>query len=417
MKKCIQCVLFFAIILWITPSLGQNLDYTGNPDRSFLTARELAFNGKRDQARDTLNQILVKYPDYVDVRGLLASTLSWDGRYEEARKQFNRITSRERHNKEVWIAAIKNEMYGEEYYLALGLANKALLNLTNDRDLLELRGLALKNIHGKGNKPRFKNVVDSVNVLNHGDTEIKSYKNKIGIESSFEIFDAFYDPMFYTSLEYSRETGIGLVLPRINYSNRFNTNGLQYEIDFYPKFSKSFYGYLNYGYSNATTYPNHRAGIELFANLTKSLEVSLGMRYLEFDAGNATIFTGSISLYKGNYYFSLRPYVTPKTQGNLSLAGDLIARKYFKDGENYVGIRGGMGYSPELRQLKDGDMILAETVLFLESERLRFEYQFTGQSNLNLYRVNIGVNRQELVFATGNFFWAFSAGISYQMKF
>jgi YaiO family outer membrane protein len=247
--------------------------------------------------------------------------------------------------------------------------------------------------------------------------ETKALKNRLGIENSFELFDIVYDPMIYSSLEYGRETGIGLALPRINYSNRFNTNGIQYEMDFYPKFSKSYYGYLNYGYSNAPTYPNHRVGIELFANLPKSLEVSLGMRYLEFDDGRATIYTGSISLYKGSYYFSLRPYITPKTKGNFSFAGELIARKYFKDGENYLGLRGGMGYSPELRQFKDGNRLLAESVLFLESERLRFEYQFTGISNMNLYRANVGVNRQELVFATGNFFWAFSAGITYQIKF
>ena len=111
-------LLLFSALSWVR---GQDIAYNGDPDRSFFIARDLAFNGQRTVARDTLNKILAKYPDYSDVRNLLASTYSWDGNYEVARAHFNRITSIDRKNKEAWVAAIKNELYAKEYYLALGL--------------------------------------------------------------------------------------------------------------------------------------------------------------------------------------------------------------------------------------------------------------------------------------------------------
>jgi len=104
-------------------------DTTGiqNPDTSYLNARNLAFNGEYNAARDTLNLILLAYPDYTDVSSLLAKTYSWEGDYNTARRILNEITSEERTNKEAWQAAISNEIYAENTSIAIGLTNKALL--------------------------------------------------------------------------------------------------------------------------------------------------------------------------------------------------------------------------------------------------------------------------------------------------
>jgi len=228
--------MFFLILTVWLPFLGmaQGSGYNGNPDTSFFTARTLAFEGKRDIARDTLNHILTKYPDYSDVRSLLASTYSWDGRYDLARDQFNRITSQERQNKEVWVAAIKNEIYSEDYYIALGLSNKALTYLKDDDDIQDLRRKVLENLYED-----MKTAMDTAvsTVKKYTEPEIK--RNNISMTNSFEVFDAVYGPMVYSSFAYSRKTKAGSVIPRINYANRFETHGLQYELDLYPKFSKN----------------------------------------------------------------------------------------------------------------------------------------------------------------------------------
>ncbi len=400
------------LVFFLHKGITQELAYQGNPDTSFFIARDLAFEGQHSIARDTLQLILSKYPDYTDVRNLLAKTYSWDGNHNEARKHFNKITSVERRNKEVWTAAIKNEIYAENYTIALGLANKSLIFLEADPDLQALRTEIINEIYKQQNATKKSDAKELK------EKEAKTFKNRIGVINSVDVFDIVYDPMIYSGAEYIRETGIGKIIPRVNFSNRFNTNGLQYEMDFYPKISKMFYAYTNYGYSNSQIFPNHRAGAELYANLPKALEVSAGIRYLDFVTSRAIIYTGSAGLYSGNYYFSLRPYLTPRTDGPIGISGSLLARKYYQDRENYFGVNLILGYSPEIKQLiSDSDIIIAQTLLFVESQQLLFEYQFTAKSLTNSYRASLGVTRQELIFDPGKFFWAISAGFRYHTKF
>ncbi len=428
MEKNTLVVLFLIAMLHIPWAVSsQDRAYDGDPDKSFQIARTLAFEGNRSEARDTLYRILSAYPAYTDVRNLLAKTYSWDGNFDEARRHFNRITSVDRANKEVWIATIKNEMYAENYATALGLTNKALLYLVNDVELQTLRSEIEARIAKEQEVPLASENKDEIA------SEEQTKKNAVGLFSSVDVFDVVYDPMLYSGVEYIRETSWGKIIPRINYSNRFDITGIQYEIDLYPKFSKKFYGYFNYGYSTSEIYPNHRAGAELYANLPKGFEASLGMRYLtnlpegydpslglgflNSEAKNTAIYTGSVGWYKGNYYMSLRTYMTPANNNTSGIAGLFTARKYLKDAKNYLGVALGMGFTPELRRFVSNNVLIAETLLYVESEQLNLEYQFSITNSRALYKANLGLTRQELVFESGSFFWAVSAGLRYQVGF
>ncbi len=406
MKKAIFILL--CVYLGSPVLLGQEVSYVGDPDASFFKARELAFAGKHLSAQDTLKRILTRYPNYTDVRNLLAKTYSWDAKYDEARKHLNRITSTERKNKEAWVAAIKNEIYAKDTYIALGLANKALHYLPEDHELLKLQQQIWSDIKESGG------VYPSAE---RNEEKEKELKNQMAIYNAFDVFDIVYEPMAYVGLEYTRNTDVGKIIPRINYANRFDTHGLQYEVDLYPKFSKRFYSYLNYGYSNSNIFPNHRVGAELYANLPKAKEASLGVRYLDFLSSKTTILTGSFGLYKGNYYFSLRPYVIPNQDGNTGVSGSLTARKYLKTKEDYLGFILNMGFIPELRQLTANNTLLAETLYFIDSQQLFMEYQFSGKNSANLYKAQLGITHQELIFEPNRFFWALTAGLKYHIKF
>lgn len=392
---------------------AQDLANHGDPVRSYRSARTLAYSGEHSAARDTLRNILKRYPGNMDVISLLARTHSWDGEYDQARKEFNKFTSSNRGSKEVWIAAVKNELYAGNQATALGLANKALVYLGEDPDVKRLRLLALENIH----KTEPEEIVTEKTLVNAvSENEAKAI-NTIGITNSVRVFDMIYEPMIYSSIDYKRQTRFGSIIPRINYSNRFNTHGLQYDIDLYPKFSKRFYAYLNYGYSSADIYPNHTVGGDLYANLPGAMEASGGMRYLSFDTRDIMVVTNSFGLYKGNYYFSLRSYITPKSDNLTRISGNLLVRKYFKDAENYLGISAGMGFSPELRQLTLDGTLLSETLLYLESQRLNMEYQFTGKNSTSVYKTRLGLDRQELASSPGNYYWSLLGGLTYQVKF
>jgi YaiO family outer membrane protein len=403
----IKVCILIAVLISSFDLMAQEYSFSGDPDISFAAAREMAFSGNHQGARDTLKSILSRYPEYTDVRSLLGKTYTWDGAYDDARLQFNWITSREQQNKEVWIAAVKNEIYAQNEHIALGLANKALIHLPEEASLISLKAEVIHRIQTKQ---------ESKNAGTKGDekTEIKHSKNLLEFGNAIDVFDAFYEPMLYASVAYTRKTRFGKLIPRINYSNRFNTNGVQYELDVYPRFSKKLHGYLNYGYSRDAIYPTHRAGAELYMNLPKAVELSVGMRYLGFATNNTTILTGSIGLYRGDYYFSLRPYITPR-RNQTGISGNLLGRRYFKNKYNYLGVNLGVGYAPELRQLSANNILLAETLFFIESQQLLLEYQFTSGDMTHRYRANLGITRQEYIPSPGSFFWAFTAGVLYQV--
>ncbi len=403
----IQKIVFAFLLLVSVRMVGQDNAYSGNPDASYFAARELAFAGKRETARDTLKKILIEYPEYTDVRSLLAKTYSWDQEYDTARLEFNRITSKERENLEAWIGAIKNEQYAKNYHIALGLTNKALSYLPENKSLSNLKEEILQQI---ADQQLLQNVLKK--------TKIEEERNQsMTVYTQAEVFDKELDPMYYGALEYQKKTKWGVLIPRLNYQRRFNINGIQGEVDAYPRFSKSLSGYFNYGYSGAAIFPKHRIGGELVKELPKAMEASLGFRHLIFDQDDATILTGTFGLYRGNYYAVLRPYVIPSAKKGLGLSGNMLLRKYLRDGNNFWGVNLVYGFDTELNQFIVNGQLLAETLLYLESQRFRLEYQFTNKKGDNQYKVNIGANRQELAFSTGNFFFSVTAGLAYQVKF
>ena len=395
-------ILKIFIVLCGMIQIGMAQQPVHDPDASFRNARELAFQGDHPAARDTLKQILLQYPEYTEVHTFLANTYRWEGDHERARRHFNRITSRERGHVEAWVAAIQNELQAGNTSIALGLTNKALFYLGENTEIQQLRADLLT-------KNQEKVAPEKVE-------ETRAFKNMLSVANRLEAFDQYYDPMVYTSLEYQRSTNFGKVVPRVRYSNRFDINGMQYELDLYPRISKTFHGYVNYGYSDSELFPGHKGAIELYANLPKAMEASLGGRYLAFPETGATLLTGSFGLYRGNYYMSFRPYFVMLGNRKPGGSGNIMVRKYLSDALNYLGLNVSYGYSPELRQLQSGTVLVAETLLFLESQQLLLEYQFSSGGGQHLYQASLGVSRQEYILEPDSFFWMISGGLTYKIR-
>ena len=421
------CMLLF---LLLCKGWGQELVENSLGNNSYQDAYELASSGKHKQANEILKGFVDDSPEDIKARYLLGKTYSWNRNYDKARKEFNTVTTTERKNKKYWIAAIKNELYAGENAIALGLANKAIAFGNNNSEIKRLKLIAEERLNNKVYpKLGWHNTSQSVSkkikpkkLTKEKETSEVEPKQEIfrqsrfGVNNTYTVFSERYDPIFFSNISYNHRTKIGSIIPRINFSNRSGNNGLQYEIDLYPKFLKRFYAYLNYGYSNATVYPSHKAGGDVYVNLPGAFEFSAGGRYIVTQTQNVTALTNSIGHYRGNYYFSLRSFINPRPNNLTRISANFLTRKYFKDAENYMGINFGVGYSPELRQTIAGDVLLAETLLFIESQRLSLEYQFTSKNSQNIYRARIGVRRQELAFDSGNFFWGITAGLNYQVK-
>lgn len=391
-----------------------------DPDPGYFHARELAFKGQYGPALDTLSHILKYYPEYTDVRSLLATVHSWNGDYMEARKQLNRITSNTRNHREAWIAAVKNEIYAGNYGLAMGMANKAKNYLGNDPEIAVLRGQILQ--LNQQLLDSISGTAEATLVSDQSETQKKepvdfgSYKNRLGVLSEAFVFTRGFDPVILNGVEYTRYTPIGKILPRFNHAYRFQEHGFQAELDIYPQFSKNTYAFLNYAYSQSSIFPAHRGGAELFI-LIDEFEVSAGGRYLQFEDGPVTIYTGSLGWYTNNNYVSLRPYITPRENGTTSVSGHLMGRKYRQDREHFIGFNLIYGISPEIQALQSGNTLLAETLLYVESQLLNLEYQFSTRTSPHLFRATLGAGRQEFMASPGEFYWSFMAGLRYHSAF
>ena len=410
------CILTFAGAIQIS---AQEKKYNGDPDASFETARNLAFNKQRKQAQDTLLSILTKYPDYSEIRSFLATTYSWDSEYKKARKEFAYILEKDSKSKSTWIAAIKNELWADMPYAALEMSVEALKIFSDDFEILYLKASAQESTN---NTLEALNTLDYILDKNPQDQQAKDYKislnikarhNSIGINSTVDLYSSVFDPMQYHTFKYGRQTKYGSIIGKVNFNRRFQENGLQYEVDVYPKISKGFYAYLNIGLSNSFLFPDVRYGAELYKSLPKSFEVSLGFRTLKYST-TTNIYTGSVGWYTGNSYWSFRPYVTPGGAGT-STSGTLSYRKYRSDADNYLGLALGIGFSPEINQFNFSGN--EASILNLKSQKFNVGYYFTTSNKQNAWGTQFAVTHQEIIFDPGNYFWIYSLNLSWELKF
>lgn len=135
--------------------------------------------------------------------------------------------------------------------------------------------------------------------------------------------------------------------------------------------------YVNYGFSQSYLFPKNRLGLEWYQNFPHAFEGSLGLRLLFFNSSPVDIYTATFGKYLGNYWMSLRAFVTPDSDGT-SVSGLLLVRRYFSDPEDYLGLRLGYGVSPD-------DNFYQR--LSLKKRSFRFEYNHIFN---HLWIVNTG---------------------------
>ena len=415
MKKYIYIILVFLSF----KIFAQESIFKGDPDRAFEVARELAFNSHRKQAQDTLLLILTKYPNYHDIRSFLGSTYSWDGDYKKAKEAFDYVLKKDPNRLDTWEAAIKNELYSEAPFRALEMANRSLEYFPKNPELLYLKASSLDDSNKKEDALQ---TIEALLKNNPENEKAKNYKlklinqlslNSIGLRSSVDIYSEVFDPMQYYTVKYARQTKYGSIHSNVNFSRRFASNGLQFELDLYPRIVEGLYAYANIGVSNSFLFPKVRYGGELYKSLPKSFEASLGFRSLKYDE-TTTIYTASLGKYVGNDFWSFRTYVSPDDSG-ASISGTLSYRKYRSNAENYFLIEVGMGFSPELYRFEyQGNQ---NSIVNLNSQKMNFGYFFTSNGNKNAWGIRGGIVHQEISFNPGSYFWIFDIGVSYEIKF
>lgn len=391
-------------------------------DALFLEAREEAFNGKREQAREKLRFILEKSPNYHDVRILLARTYAWDGDRKTAIAELTIVLNENSRHEDALSAMIDAYSWDDQPKMALQTAETALKTYPNSEDFLLKKANMQQDL---GEDEDAMNTVNQLLLINPANEAAIALRESLSVSGqlyaagaylSYQVYSVdAYDPALFASLQLRRTNNWGSSIIRGNYSHRFGESGVQGEIDLYPRIRPGMYAYLNYGYSASNLFPNHRIGAELFSKLPKSTEGSLGLRYLIFDTSTkVTIYTGSFGVYYRSFWFSFRPYITPDKDAGTSVSYNLTARKYFSNPETYLTVTAGIGYSPE-NILQSSSGLSADQIFVLNSQKIDVGFQ-KALRNKWLIIGDINLAHQELSFDVGNFMWIITtqAGVNYK---
>lgn len=344
--------------------------------QTYQEAKDLAYNGQRKEAREICRRILAKEFD-ADVAVLMARTYAWDGQYDSSRVV---IASVLKIYPSHWDAldAISDVQYWDEKYLdAIRYCDIALTKDAGEEHFMLKKAKILNAIEQYDDAIQLLEALLEKNPANVearnklSAIRISRHKNRIKLAYTYDYFEkeSNRDPWHFAALSYSRKTALGTVIGRVNWAERYGDKGFQYEMDAYPSIGENNYAYLNFGFSDLSIFPKLRTGAEWYHNFPKAFEGSLGLRALYFSNSSTYIFTGTVGKYAGNYWISLRSYVTPSSTGT-SVSGSIQTRRYFADPENYIGLRLGYGISPDDRSYGDG----TSNYLTLKSQSARVEY-------------------------------------------
>ena len=396
---------------------------TGNltSDQLFQIAREKAFSGDREEARRLCGIILARNPTYYDVRVLLARTYAWDGQLIEARSILAAVLRKSPANKDAINALVDVELWAEDFLRALEIANQGIASYPRDEDLLLKKAKALK---GLGRDEEALLVLLRLEQMNPSRTEVVSLRkslksnsalNGIGVSYAFDRFSEVYDAMNYAVLQVSRRTPYGSIFARLNYADRFNSQGVQLEGDLYPRLSDGMYAYLNYGFSQSTLFPKQRFGAEVYTRLPSSFEGSIGLRHLSFDASKFTMYTATIGYYFGNYWLCFRPYYIPNSTGGLNSAS-LTMRRYIGDAETFVSLHAQTGFSADERPIQSSTGFTGQEIFYLKSQTIGVGWQ-QSIGTTSLLMTSLSLTNQELSFNLGNYVTMYSLSIGLRTRF
>ncbi len=341
-------VLFFLITIKISAQ------ETESSDELFTKARKLAFDDKNyTKAIALTKQALKQSPDYADIRIFLGRLYTWTDKPDSARIEFKKVLEKNQGYEDLYLAYGSLEYWNNNSEEAFKIVSEGLkyneksesLLLLGAKIFLDLRKFEEANITLRHLLKLNPNFTEARALA--GSTGNIGSKNKIGFSYDYVYFDKqFDDPWHLGSIDYSRQTGIGSLTARVNFANRFKTNGTQFELDFYPRISETFYAYVSGGYSgNVGVFPEYRAGFSLYANLPSAFEAEAGFRMLSF-SDQTWIYTGSIGKYYKSFWFNLRTFLTP-SNNSISQSVAFSTRYYFGGANDYLSFGIGTGLSPD----------------------------------------------------------------------
>src|SRR5258708_17558619 len=360
-KKLIP-VLFFGIGPFA--SFGQNSQVSKQdslvPAKDTSGYQQAVYWGKKGQ-NDTEEKIwraiLKKDLQQVRTEMLLGRLYSWDRKFDSARIFLKDAITRQPDNENALEAIINLELWSGQLDQALIYCNDALSRYPSSEKLL------IKKAKLYNKQARYKEAyqivqqVLRINPANREAIEFEKYlkgkiaarpeKNAIGLSYQYDYFNTIYAPWTYVSLYFLHKAPGGSLSAGGNYVNRFQTPGVQYQLNWYPRISSSMKAFLRAAYSKDTILPRWDLGAGLSHTLFKKAELEAGVRRLTFSSLPEPIilYTGALNLSFPRCWISARTYLATQ-QGGLNQSYYLTTRYYGKNPRSNLTLILSSGFSP-----------------------------------------------------------------------
>ena len=305
LSLCVVLLLTICSVnfLWAQDNAGKTASISGE----FQRAKQLAFSGKKEEARSICYRILEENPKYYDARILVGRTFAWDKNYDAAREELDKVLKDDFDNKDATMAMIDLESWAGNPSKAIFYCEYGQSFFPNYEPFLIKKAKLYQKI---GDDRKSIQTLDELLELNPVNEEgialLKNFKSskmiyKAVYKHDFEYFDEPYRRRWHlSSFQLARRNSWGSLIGKINIGDLIsdgesfwsNKVSKQFEVDAYPKITKKSYAYLSYAYSPDNLFPRHRGGAELYHKLPKSFEISGGLRFLQFnsDSGNKNIY-------------------------------------------------------------------------------------------------------------------------------
>lgn len=349
---CTSLVLTFGLVV-VGLAFGTSRSVVAqSSDSLYAEARTTAFEQEDyERARALAYQALQQSPNYHGIRVFVARTLAWEGMRDSARAELKTVLSSEPDHYEGLKAMIDVESWSERHRSALKYANQGHKYYEDDSHFIEKRTVLLRTLNRPQAARAQIDAVLSEDPSNEFAKEelrrLKEAQRRYTASLSYR-HDAFRGgllPWQFGTATLSRSTPIGSVIGRIQYANRFSTNGLKFGVDAYPSLGSGLYAYVNAGYSSSPIFPRYRLGGSLYKSVPWSLTAEIGARHLNFGGGGTTIYTTSLTKYRGQYMYRVGTYLTPNDAGTSASVNGMI-RRYLSGSQTYIGASGSIGSSP-----------------------------------------------------------------------
>ena len=347
-------------------------------DDVIASARLANSSGQRPKALALLETHLTSTPRDVDARLVYGLMLSWDGRYDEARGEFQRVLAQTPDYYDARIALMNVEWWSGHTAAAGDLASQILARDPGD--------------------PRARLMKQRL--------EARTIPWKVRTDYSVDGFNDGTDPWHELSISIARETSHGTFLVRGTNASRFGYRDQLIEVEAYPRLRAGTYAYVSVGAAtDRELFPEYRAAFDLYQSLGHGLEVSGGYRHLHFSEP-VSMYVASGTKYLGQWALMERVFFVPDNESN-SWSFHTESRRYFGGaGTSYIAGTFSHGFNrDEPRGVGDS--------IRLDSNTVRGELNLDVSARTR-FTVTVSTSHQERALRTPLWQTSVSAGTAFK---